>query len=147
MTELIAAFFDDYARRFNQALNGDMPDVDKTVAAFASCFVEASPVAVICNKNDERFKDAIPKGYDFYRSIGTQSMKICSRVITVLDSMHAMVKIHWQALYVKQAGNREEIGFDIHYFVQVKDGAVKIFAYITGDEQQLLKDRGLVPYK
>ncbi len=147
MNELIAKFFDDYAKRFNAALKGEEPDVEQTVAAFAPCFVEASPVGIVCSKNDERFKDAVPKGYDFYKSIGTQSMKICSKVITILDSMHAMVKIHWQALYVKQAGNRAEIGFDVHYFVQVKDNVVKIFSYVTGDEQKLLEENGLVPYK
>lgn len=147
MNELIHQFFDDYARRFNQALSGADPDVSRTVDSFATCFVEASPAGIICSKNDERFKDAIPRGYDFYKSIGTQSMKIGSKIITPLDEMHAMVKIHWQSLYVKQAGNKEEIGFDVHYFVQVKDNAVKIFAYVTGDEKKLLEERGLVPYK
>ena len=146
MKEVISQFFDDYAKRFNEALSGAEPDIANTVAGFAPCFVEASPVGIICSKNDERFKDAIPRGYDFYKSIGTKSMKICSQVITVLDDLHAMVKIHWQSLYVKQAGNREEIGFDVHYFVQVKEDKVKIFAYITGDEQKLLDERGLVPY-
>jgi hypothetical protein len=147
MKEVISQFFDDYAKRFNEALSGAEPDVENTIASFAPCFVEASPVGIICSKNDERFKDAIPRGYDFYKSIGTQSMKICSQVITVLDDLHAMVKIHWQSLYVKQTGNKEEIGFDVHYFVQVKDEQVKIFAYITGDEKKLLDERGLVPYK
>jgi len=147
MNDIISRFFDDYAARFNKALSGQDPDIADTVAAFAACFVEASPAGIICSKNDERFRDAVPKGYAFYKSIGTQSMKICSKVITPLDAMHAMVKIHWQALYVKKAGNRAEVGFDIHYFVQVKDGAAKIFAYITGDEQQLLKAHGLEPYR
>ncbi len=52
-------------------------------------------------------------------------MKIGSKAITELDEYHAMVKIHWQSLYQKKEGNREEIGFDVHYFVQVMNGAVK----------------------
>ncbi len=146
MKELISRFFDDYASRFNKALKGEMPDVEETVNSFASCFVEASPAGIICSKNDERFRDAIPKGYEYYRSIGTVSMKIGSKAITELDEYHAMVKVHWQTLYQKKEGNREEIGFDVHYFVQVINGTVKIFSYITGDEQKLLQEKGLVPY-
>ena len=147
MKEIVATFFDDYAKRFNEALQGSKPDVEKTVASFASCFVESNPNNIICNKNDETFKAAIPQGFDYYRSVGLQNMKICSKAITIIDDYHAMVKIHWQSLYVKQAGNKEEIGFDVHYFVQVKDNAVRIFAYVTGDEKKLLEERGLVPYK
>lgn len=147
MKELISQFFDDYASRFNKALKGEVPDIESTANSFAACFVEASPVGVICSKNDERFKEAIPKGYAFYKSIGTVSMKIGSKTITELDGYHAMVKIHWQSLYQKKEGNREEIGFDVHYFVQVMDNKVMIFAYITGDEQQLLQEKGLVPYQ
>lgn len=147
MKELISRFFDDYASRFNKALKGKDPDVTGTTGSFASCFVEASPAGIICSKNDERFKEAIPKGYAFYQSIGTVSMKIGSKAITELDEFHAMVKIHWQSLYEKKEGNREEIGFDVHYFVQVMNEKVKIFAYITGDEQKLLQEKGLAPYR
>lgn len=146
MKELINRFFDEYAARFNKALKGEAPDVEGTVNSFAPCFVEASPAGIICSKNDDRFKDAIPKGYEYYRSIGTVSMKIGSKAITELDEYHAMVKVHWQTLYQKKEGNREEIGFDVHYFVQVMHDAVKIFSYITGDEQKLLQEKGLVPY-
>lgn len=147
MKELISRFFDNYAARFNSALQDEAPDIEATVNSFGPCFVEASPAGIICSKNDERFKDAIPKGYQFYKSIGTVSMKIGSKTITELDEYHAMVKIHWQSLYQKKEGNREEIGFDVYYFVQVMDQRPKIFAYVTGDEQKLLQEKGLVPYR
>lgn len=147
MKELISQFFDDYARRFNEALNGAEVDVDAVAGSFASSFLEASPVGINCGKNDNTFKEVIPKGYAYYRSIGTASMKIGSKVITILDEFHAMVKIHWQALYIKKEGNKEEVGFDVYYFVQVMENKPKIFAYITGDEQKLLKEKGLEPYK
>lgn len=147
MNELIAPFFDNYALRFNEVLHGSEPDVAATADNFADCFVEASPAGIQCGKNDERFKESIPKGFAFYKSIGMISMKIGSRIITPLDEYHAMVKIHWQSLYVKKEGNRLEIGFDTHYFVQVKNGTVKIFAYVTGDEQKVLEEKGLAPYR
>ncbi|WP_118950495.1 hypothetical protein [Taibaiella helva] len=147
MKELIHQFFDDYARRFNEALASDAPDVEGTAACFAPCFVEAGPKGVQCGRNNAQFREMIPRGYAFYRSIGTLSMKIGSRIITPLDEQHAMVKIHWQSLYRKKEGNRVEIGFDVHYFVQVMGDTVSIFAYVTGDEQKLLQEKGLIPYQ
>lgn len=147
MKERIAQFFDNYAARFNAVLKGAEPDVAATCACFAGCFVSSGPAGVQCGNNDERFRESIPQRFAFYKSIGMESMNIGSRVITQLDDMHAMVKIHWQSRYVKQEGNRVEIGFDNHYFVQVRNENVKIFAYTTGDEQQALAEKGLEPYR
>jgi hypothetical protein len=147
MKDCIAPFFDDYARRFNEALQGALPDIGKTVAGFAECFLESNPSKVICTKNDETFKHSISPGFDYYRSIGLQQMKICSKAITLLDDFHAMVKIHWQSLYIKKEGNKMELGFDIHYLVRVINDEVKIFAYISGDEQKFITQHGLEPYK
>lgn len=147
MKELIHQFFDDYVRRFNDALHTDTPDIEGIAASFASCFVQATPAGVLCSSNDAHFREVLPRGYAFYRSIGTVSMKIGSRIITPIDEHHAMVKIHWQSLYRKQDDSRIEIGFDVHYFVQVLDNAVKIFAYVTGDEQKVFEEKGLKPYR
>ncbi|WP_118976361.1 hypothetical protein [Taibaiella koreensis] len=146
MKALIHQFFDDYTRRFNDALNTETPDIEGMAACFASCFVEAGLAGIHCSRNNTQLRDMLPKGFAFYRSIGAVSMKIGSRVITPLDKCHAMVRIHWQSLYRKQEGNRLEIGFDAHYFVQVIDGTVKIFACVTGDEQKQLQEKGLTPY-
>ncbi len=139
-------FFDQYAARMNNAL-GDEPvvDVDATVAAFADCFIEASPKGVQCGQNDDQFREAIPKGLAFYRSIGTQSMEIRTKTITVLDDYHCLVRVAWQAVYHTADDRRDVIDFEVIYFVQVIDTEPKIFAYITGDEEQTYKDHGLVP--
>jgi len=147
MKEIVATFFDDYAKRFNEALKGSAPDVAQTVASFASYFIESNPNNVTCNKNDETFKAAIPQGFDYYRSVGLQNMKICSKAITILDDYHAMVKIHWQSLYIKKEGNKMELGFDIHYLVRVIDEKVSIFCYISNDEKQFMEQYGIEPYK
>lgn len=140
----LEAFFDEYEARFNDALKGS-PDIDATVAAFADTFIEASPKGIICGQNDEQFREAIPKGYDFYRSIGTKAMRIVWRNITPLDDYHALVKIHWQALYERPDADDEKIDFDVVYFVQMLEDTPKIFAYVTGDEQRVLKEHGLIP--
>lgn len=137
-------FFSEYEARFNKAMAGNI-DTEGTANAFASCFIEASPFGVNCGKNDEQFRAMIPKGYEFYRSIGTKSMKIISLDISSLDSFHSTVKVHWQANYIKKDGSEESIDFDVIYFIQMINDQLKVFAYITGDEQGALRERGLIP--
>lgn len=140
----LETFFDAYEARFNDALKGSL-DIEATAAAFADTFIEASPAGLICGQNDDQFREAIPKGYERYRSIGTTKIRSVWRNITPLDDYHALVKIHWQALYDRPDDDGEEkIDFDVIYFVQMLDGAPKIFAYITGDEEKILKERGLI---
>ena len=138
-------FFAGYEAQFNKAL-GPTPEVDveATAGAFADCFVEASPLGVSCGKNDEQFRAVIPQGYEFYRSIGTKSMRIDSLAVTVLDDYHAMAKVHWLALYTKKGGGNLMLDFDVIYFVQTIDGKSRIFAYITGDEQKAYQESGLI---
>ena len=140
----IDVFFQRYEGRFTAGIKGEV-DIDGTTAAFANCFVEASPAGITCGQNDAGFREAIPKGYDFYRSIGTQSMKIVSKEIIPLDDLHFICKIHWRASYLKKNTKNEEIiDFDVFYVLQHLNDALKIFAYVTGDEQKVLKERGLI---
>lgn len=143
--DLLEKFFADYEKRMNDAL-GDPPrfDIQATSAAFANCWVEASPVGIVCGKNDETFLEQIPKGYEFYRSIGTQSMNVTNLEVTMLDDLHAVAKVSWDSRYVKKDGVDVQIEFDIFYFVQIKDGEPKIFAYVTGDERKALREYGLI---
>ena len=138
-------FFSEYAAGFNNAL-ADAPkaDVEATAGAFADCFVEASPSGVSCGKNDEQFRAQIPQGYAFYRSIGTRSMRIAALSATPLDGCHSMVNVGWEGLYERKDGSEELIAFDVIYLVQEIDNQPKIFAYITGDEQKVLRERGLI---
>ncbi|MDF2454225.1 MAG: hypothetical protein K0R51_218 [Cytophagaceae bacterium] len=135
----INKFFEDYDRRFNEALSGKHADIEGTVNSFAESFIEASPVGIIVGNNDAQFRKAIPQGYEFYKSIGTKSMNIISKEITALDEMHFVVKTHWLAKYETQA-----IDFDIFYILQKRGEEFKIFAYVTGDEKKVLKEKGLI---
>jgi hypothetical protein len=142
LNQKLEEFFRAYERRFTEGLKGAV-DVAGTTASFAKCFVEASPVGVNCGQNDEKFREVIPKGYAFYKSIGTQSMTILSKEITLLDEFHIMCKVQWQSIYLKK-DKEEVIDFEVFYFLQHLNNELKIFAYVTGDEQKLLKERGLV---
>jgi len=139
----IKAFFTAYESRTNASLAGHI-DVEGTMQSFANCFVEASPKGIICGKNDEQFRASIPKGIEFYRSIGTTEMKILAMDITVLDDLHAMAEVYWEAVYNTKDGKEDVIEFTVIYFVQGLNDQLKIFAYITGDEQKVLRERGLI---
>ncbi|RPE08278.1 hypothetical protein EGT74_14550 [Chitinophaga lutea] len=134
-------FFAAYEQRFNDVLNDKPADVDATAAAFAEYFVESSPAGVMGGKNDEKFKEQIPKGNEFYKKIGTLSMKIGTLDITRLDDFHAIAKVHWLSSYKEN----KNIEFDVFYIVNLVGDEPKIFAYITGDEQKVLQENGLVP--
>lgn len=143
----IEAVFDAYAQRFKDGIAGNVPDVEGTVGAFAESFIESSPLGVIAKENNEKFKEIVPQGYAYYMSIGSSGMEIRSKVITFLDELHSMAQISWKADYIKKDGEKVSIEFDVFYIITEKDGDPKIFAYITGDEQKALDDKGLVPYK
>lgn len=143
MKEKIIAFFNEYAARFNAAISGKETDASETTRCFADYFVESSPAGIIGGKNDDSFKEKIPEGYAHYKEIGITAMNILSKDITILDAIHAMAKIHWRSDYTKPDKSTGGIEFDVIYFLNTKDD-IKIFAYITGDEQAALKEHGLI---
>jgi hypothetical protein len=146
MKQKIEKFFSEYAARFNRSLL-DPPEIDAegVTDSFSSFIVGANPLGVAGAKNDEQFRARIIQGFRFYKGIGTTSMKVASLDITPLDELHAMVKVHWDSRYRKKDDEEERIEFDVIYLLQLLDGRLKIFAYITGDEQKVLRERGLIP--
>jgi hypothetical protein len=144
-------FFQAYEARFMRALQGDnkiegaVDDIEGTVNAFAEHFIEASPAGVVAGKNDETFRKMIPRGNEFYRSIGTQLMKIRNIDVTELNEYHVMATIEWDSRYKRNDDGKEiAISFEVIYLLQHIGGELKIFAYITGDEQQALREAGLI---
>lgn len=142
INDRIEQFFDEYEKRFAEGLAGN-PVAEDTATAFADFFVEASPSGIIGGKNDQEFRERVPQGYDFYRSIGITKMEIRQIDITELNELHYMVEVYWESFYEKN-GESDSIEFSVIYLLQNLNGALKVFAYITGDEQAVLKERGLV---
>lgn len=137
-------FFSSYEKHFNEAISQEGTDVvDSIKGSFAKCFVESSPVGVICGKNDDTFVARVKQGFAFYRSIGSKAMNIVSKDISILDDLHALVKVSWRYSYVKDS-QPGTIDFNVFYFLTFVDGP-KIFAYVAGDEQKALKEKGLIP--
>jgi hypothetical protein len=143
MEKNIHPFFAAYEKRFNDAINGAL-DVQGMADAFGPYFVEASPVGIQGGANDQNFHKKIPKGMEFYKKIGTHKMEITDEAVTTLDDYHYMVKIHWKAYYKNKDNTDLVIEFDVIYFLQDLNNELKIFAYITGNEQEVLRKNGLI---
>ncbi len=102
INDQIEQFFSDYEKRFAEGLAGNAV-AEETARAFADFFVEASPVGVSGGKTIKDFLEAVPKGYDFYRSIGITSMEIRQLDITELNELHYMVEVYWESFMKKTA--------------------------------------------
>ncbi len=146
MDQRIQQFFEAYEACVNNAL-GDSPVIDTEAIAnsFTDCFLGANPDGVACWKNDQQFREVIPKGYEFYRSIGTKAMRINSLVTTQLDEFHVIAKVNWKSFYTKPDQTELTISFDVIYILQTIGNQPRIFCFITGDEQKAYKDHGLIP--
>ena len=142
----IESFFDSYAKRSNDALREPpLEDIDGVTDAFAPFFVEASPKGVIGGPNDESFRDMIPKGFARYREIGGTAMRVVRVKVTELDDFNAFARVDWEFDYVRRSDGRSgTVVFQNIYFLNFATGAPKVFAYITPDEEQAMKDHGLL---
>lgn len=143
----VRKFFDMYAERVNRAIQSQPEiDVDGTVAAYTECFIEAHPGGVICFQNDEQFRAAVPQLFESQRNLGALSMTIDQLDLTTLDDYHTMAKVHWNAVYRLKDERTASVTFDEIYFVQSRDGQLRIFAYIAGDQEKLLKENGITAH-
>lgn len=140
----IERFFREYVTAFNRSL-GDSPDFETIRASFAPCFVAAGPMGVVCGQNDDSFLAMLERGYAFYRSIGTRSMKLLKVELTPIDAHHQMARVFYSSEYVRHDGDPVTIDFDVTYMLHIENGTPVIFAYVTGDEQAVLREHGLLP--
>jgi hypothetical protein len=140
----VKEFFAGYEARVNAAL-GHPPfvDVEGMAAAYAEHVIEAHPGGVI-HYEREQFRAAIPQVFERQRSIGAKSMRMVSLEVTPVDEHHWSGKVRWEARY--ERGHRVVLAeFDETYLVQTIGGQPQIFAYVAGDEEAFLKEKGLIP--
>ncbi|SEN19214.1 hypothetical protein SAMN04489859_100297 [Paracoccus alcaliphilus] len=142
MEHEVQNLFERYARFFGQSLAGEM-DMDEAAALYASDFIAASPAGVTSGKNDHRFRQAMEQGYAHYRAIGTKEMRIRHVRLSPIDDCHCVAHVAWTAIYARKDQDAARIDFDVHYLVQVLDGEAKVFGWVSGDEQALLKQHGI----
>jgi hypothetical protein len=139
----IRRFFAGYERFFMRSLAGDL-DLDEIASIYAAEFIAASPLGVMTGKNDAQLKQAMTQGYAYYREIGTKAMRIRDITISPIDEHHCVAHVAWTATYARQQQSDTSIDFDVHYLVQQLHDEPKIFGWVAGDEQALLKRHGII---
>lgn len=142
MEEILTRFFERYESMANQVLAGALP-VGSTTSAFATDFIAASPAGVMTGKNDETLTASMEKGYARYRAIGTRELKIRKTTVTQIDALHFLVRVDWRSVFDAEEQPNVTIDFEVHYLVQLRGGEPKIFGWISGDEEAVLKEHGI----
>lgn len=135
----VGKLFERYERLFNQSLCGDDVDMDEVASLYASEFIGAAPAGVMTGKNDDKFKQVMAQGYAHYRAIGTKEMRIRDVRLSPIDEHHCLAHVAWTATYAREGEADQAIDFDVHYLVQQLEGEAKVFGWVSGDEQELLK--------
>lgn len=138
----VRTLFERYERLFNQALD-DGVDMDEIASLYAPEFIGASPAGIRTAKNGDQFKQEMVQGYAHYRAIGTKHMRIRNIRLSPIDDHHCVAHIAWTATYDRKGQRDVAIDFDVHYFVQKLEGEPKVFGWVSGDEQALLKQHGI----
>ena len=143
METSVRKLFERYERVFNAALHDDV-DMDDVAALYTSDFIAASPAGVMTGKNDEQLKQVMAQGYARYRAIGTKEMRIRGLRISPMDEHHCVAHVAWRATYVRNDKPDVTIDFDVHYLVQQLGAEPKVFGWVSGDEQAVLKEQGII---
>jgi hypothetical protein len=143
MESSVRTFFERYESFFKQSLDGKM-DMDEVASLYASEFIAASPAGVTTGKNDDQLKQAMAQGYARYRAIGVKDMRVRNVRLSPIDELHCVAHVAWTATYARKVQADLAIDFDVHYFVQTLDGEPKVFGWVSGDEQALLRKHGII---
>lgn len=143
MESAVRKLFERYERCFNQSVSGDM-DLDAVASLYAPEFIGAAPAGVRTGKNDDQFKQIMAQGYAHYRAIGTKEMRVRRVRLSPIDEHHCVAHVAWTATYARQNQPDVAIDFDVHYLIQKLDGDPKVFGWVSGDEQEVLKKHGII---
>jgi hypothetical protein len=143
METSVRKLFERYERVFNVSLHGGV-DMEEVAALYAPEFIAASPAGVMTGKNDAQLRQVMAQGYAHYRAIGTKEMRIRGLRISPMDEHHCVAHVAWRATYARTDQPDVAIDFDVHYLVQQLGGEAKVFGWVAGDEQALLKERGII---
>jgi hypothetical protein len=142
MEAQVRKLFERYEQLFQKSLAGDA-DMDDVVSVYASAFIAASPAGVMVGKNDDQLKQVMEQGYAHYRAIGTKEMRVRDVRISPIDEHHCVAHVAWTSTYARKDRPDVTIDFDVHYLVQKLGGELKIFGWVSGDEQEVLRKHGI----
>ena len=139
----VRKLFARYEQVFRSALRGDL-DMNEVASLYASEFISATPAGVVTGKNDEQLKQVMANGYAHYRTIGMKEPRIRELRISPIDERHCVAHVAWTAIYARKDELNVAIDFEVHYFVQKFGSELKVFGWVSGDEQALLKQHGVI---
>ena len=142
MRASVTEFFERYQAFFRQGLKGEA-DMERGVSSYAAAFVSASPAGVIAGQNDGQLKKMMRDGFERHRRIGTKDMVLREVRVSPIDVHHCLAHVAWTAIYGRGTDPDVAIDFDVHYLVQQLDDEPKIFGWVSGDEQALLREHGI----
>src|SRR5688572_16736826 len=137
----VSQVFERYERVFNQALGGDT-DVREAAALDASCLISATPPGVMTGRTNEQLKQVMAQGYTAQRAIGTKEVSIRDGRSSPIDEHNCVAHVEWTATYARKEPPNVATAFDVPYFVRTIQGKSKVFAWVSGDEQALLREHG-----
>lgn len=135
-------FFAKYESVFGDAIEGRI-DLEAIKRLYSEQFIAATPQGVRAAAFDGSFEEVMKKGYDRYRQIGTKSMKAESISIHEIDHCHLIARVRWHSVYQKPGHDEIHIPFDLSYFIEQRENNLKVFGWVTGDEEALLKANGV----
>jgi hypothetical protein len=119
--------------------------MDEIASLYAPEFIAASPAGVMAGKNGGHLRDAMAQGYARYRAMGTRAMQLRQVRTSPMDAHHCVAHVAWTATYARPSQPDVAIDFEVHYLVQQLDGAPpQVFGWVSGDEQALLRQHGIV---
>ena len=140
----VKALFTRYQRVFEKGLRGDI-DAREAAAFYAPAFIAASPAGIFTGKNDDALLKVMNEGYARYRQTGMKSMGLGDIRLSEIDDHHCVAHVGWTASYARRGQADVAIEFEVHYLIQKLDGKPKIFGWVSGDEQELLRQHGIGP--
>ena len=144
MEASIREFFSQYQNFFRQGLKGEA-DMEQVASSYAAAFVAASPAGVSVGQNDSQLEKIMLQGFERYRQMGTKDMLLRNVRVHPIDALHCLAHVAWTAIYEREAAADVSIDFEVHYLVQQLDGAApRIFGWVSGDEEALLRERGIL---
>ena len=138
----LQAFFERYQQLFQEGLAGHA-DLPAVAASYAAAFVAASPAGVSVGRNDEQLATVMRQGFERYQRLGTKSMALRGVRQSPIDAQHCVAHVAWTATYARAGGADVAIDFEVHYLMQQLDGPPRIFGWVSGDEEVLMRAHGI----
>ncbi|TPK92830.1 MULTISPECIES: nuclear transport factor 2 family protein [unclassified Mesorhizobium] len=139
----VRTFFKAYEKVYNDAIAGNV-DMDAVGALYSTGFVSVTPAGVMAGENGQQLKDTMKKGFEAYRAMGSKRMTCTDVSVIPIDQDRCVAKVEWSGDYERKDKSLVTIDFEVDYLVERRDGSLKVFGWISGDEQAEFRKHGLL---